>query len=92
MLKDDTVLASELDAYLQSCVASMALLNHLLGEVKSPTDEIVFFVELLEWCGLMCELRQQATTGADTTCQRRASRATQTVSLSISRPVSQTWR
>jgi nucleoside phosphorylase/GTPase SAR1 family protein len=50
-----------IDAFGQfgaTCVASRALLEHMWRAVKSPTGEIGFFVELLEWCGLMCELKK----------------------------------
>jgi hypothetical protein len=39
--------------------ASRALLEHLWRGVQSPTGEIGFFVELLEHCGLMCELERR---------------------------------
>jgi GTPase SAR1 family protein len=42
------------------CIASRALLEHLWRGVQSPTDDIGFFVELLEHCGLMCELEHGA--------------------------------
>jgi TPR repeat protein/GTPase SAR1 family protein len=42
------------------CIASRALLEHLWRGVQSPTDDIGFFVELLEHCGLMCELERGA--------------------------------
>jgi TPR repeat protein/GTPase SAR1 family protein len=42
------------------CIASRALLEHLWRGVQSPTGEIGFFVELLEHCGLMCELEHGA--------------------------------
>ncbi len=41
-----------------TCVASRALLEQLWHDVRSPTGEIGFFVELLEHCGLMCDLEK----------------------------------
>jgi hypothetical protein len=42
------------------CIASRALLEHLWRGLQSPTNENGFFVELLEHCGLMCELEHGA--------------------------------
>jgi TPR repeat protein/GTPase SAR1 family protein len=44
----------------RECTASRALLEHLWRGVQSPTGEIGFFAELLEHCGLMCELERGA--------------------------------
>jgi hypothetical protein len=51
-------LSESLEQFGATCVASRAVLEHVWRAVKSPTGEIGFFVELLEHCGLMCELEK----------------------------------
>jgi hypothetical protein len=46
------------EEYTTTCVATQRLLEYMWFWNASPTGDIGFFVELLEWCGLMCELRQ----------------------------------
>jgi hypothetical protein len=56
VVTEQRALVELLGQFGATCVASRALLEHVWRAVKSPTGEIGFFVELLEWCGLMCEL------------------------------------
>jgi len=52
-------LDSDYEHLTENCVASRALLEHVWRAVESPVqDNIGFFVELLEHCGLMCELEK----------------------------------
>jgi TPR repeat protein/GTPase SAR1 family protein len=53
-------LEDDFERMSRECTASHALLEHLWRGVQSPTNEISFFVELLEHCGLMCELERGA--------------------------------
>jgi GTPase SAR1 family protein len=53
-------LSHDFERMSRECTASRALLEHLWRGVQSPTDDIGFFVELLEHCGLMCELERGA--------------------------------
>jgi TPR repeat protein/GTPase SAR1 family protein len=56
VVAEQRALSEALGQFGATCVASRALLEHVWRAIKSPTGEIGFFVELLEWCGLMCEL------------------------------------
>jgi TPR repeat protein/GTPase SAR1 family protein len=53
-------LEDDFERMSRECTASRALLEHLWRGVQSPTGEIGFFSELLEHCGLMCELERDA--------------------------------
>jgi TPR repeat protein/GTPase SAR1 family protein len=53
-------LEDDFERMSRECTASRALLEHLWRGVQSPTGEIGFFSELLEHCGLMCELERGA--------------------------------
>jgi GTPase SAR1 family protein len=53
-------LSRDFERMSRECTASHALLEHLWRGVQSPTNEISFFVELLEHCGLMCRLEHGA--------------------------------
>jgi GTPase SAR1 family protein len=53
-------LEDDFERMSRECTASRALLEHLWRGVQSPTGDIGFFVELLEHCGLMCELERGA--------------------------------
>jgi hypothetical protein len=53
-------LEDDFERMSRECTASRSLLEHLWRGVQSPTDDIGFFVELLEHCGLMCELEHGA--------------------------------
>jgi GTPase SAR1 family protein len=56
--KGNSALSKAFDDFAETCVASRTLLKHVWDGVASPDgeDQVGFFVELLEWCGLMCEL------------------------------------
>ncbi len=58
-VKGNGALSKAFDEFAKTCVASRALLKHEWDGVASPDgeDKVDFFVELLEHCGLMCELR-----------------------------------
>jgi GTPase SAR1 family protein len=53
-------LSKAFDDFAETCVVSRALLKHVWDGVASPDgeDQVGFFVELLEHCGLMCELEK----------------------------------
>jgi hypothetical protein len=58
VVADQNALIKALEQFGATCVASRTLLEHVWRAVKSPMGEIGFFVELLEWCGLMCKLEK----------------------------------
>ena len=56
VVAEQRALINALEQFGATCVAARVLLKYMWRAVKSPTGEIGFFVELLEWCGLMCDL------------------------------------
>jgi hypothetical protein len=59
VVAEQQALSEAFERFGATCVASRALLEHVWRGVASPVeDKIGFFVELLEHCGLVCELEK----------------------------------